>query len=114
MAKAQDTGKSSGLANEKETLTMRVEHLDAKSIDSKSLDSKSAEVRVENLVVSEKETGKNVSSARDLVTEILLVEDDPTQNPWTFRMWFIGIGMSVFAGYVLTLLQILGEAEFIE
>jgi hypothetical protein len=38
------------------------------------------------------------STARELVTEILRVEDDPTVNPWTFRMWFIGIGMSVFAG----------------
>lgn len=41
---------------------------------------------------------KPPTTARDLVTEILLVEDDPTLNPWTFRMWFIGIGMSVFAG----------------
>ena len=38
------------------------------------------------------------ATARELVTEILLVEDDPSVNPWTFRMWFIGIGMSVFAG----------------
>jgi hypothetical protein len=42
--------------------------------------------------------GKNVDSARDLVTEVLAVEDDPSVNPWTFRMWFIGISMSVFAG----------------
>jgi hypothetical protein len=41
-----------------------------------------------------------LQSARDLVTEVLLVEDDPTVNPWTFRMWFIGIGLSVFGGYV--------------
>ena len=40
---------------------------------------------------------KPPSTARDLVTEILRVEDDPTLNPWTFRMWFIGIGISVFA-----------------
>jgi hypothetical protein len=56
-----------------------------------------------------------LATARDLVTEILAVEDDPTavsnfgaqvvkhfsltpiQNPWTFRMWFIGIGISIFA-----------------
>jgi hypothetical protein len=41
-----------------------------------------------------------LKSARDLVTEVLLVEDDPTVNPWTFRMWFIGIGLSVFGGYI--------------
>jgi hypothetical protein len=37
------------------------------------------------------------TTARDIVTEILAVEDDPSQNPWTFRMWFIGIGISIFA-----------------
>jgi hypothetical protein len=42
---------------------------------------------------------KPPTTARDLVAEILLVEDDPTVNPWTFRMWFIGIGISVFAAY---------------
>jgi hypothetical protein len=43
-------------------------------------------------------TVKPPATARELVSEILLVEDDPSVNPWTFRMWFIGIGMSVFAG----------------
>jgi hypothetical protein len=46
----------------------------------------------------DKRKKKPPKTARDLVTEILMVEDDPTVNPWTFRMWFIGIGMSVFAG----------------
>jgi hypothetical protein len=40
---------------------------------------------------------KPPTTAKDLVTEILLVEDDPSLNPWTFRTWFIGIGLSVFA-----------------
>jgi len=59
------------------------------------------EVRTESIDSADepdKEHVKSVSTARDLVTEILLVEDDATQNPWTFRMWFIGLGMSVFAG----------------
>jgi hypothetical protein len=47
---------------------------------------------------SEKSVSKSLSAARDFMKEILLIEDDPTQNPWTFRMWFIGIGMSLFAG----------------
>jgi hypothetical protein len=49
---------------------------------------------------AEKDGGhkKAPSTARDLVSEILAVEDDPTINPWTFRMWFIGIGISVFGG----------------
>jgi hypothetical protein len=29
-------------------------------------------------------------TAKDLVTEVLHVRDDPTLNPWTFRVWFIG------------------------
>jgi hypothetical protein len=41
---------------------------------------------------------KPPTTARELVTEILMVEDDPTLNPFTFRMWFLGIGISVFAG----------------
>jgi hypothetical protein len=47
---------------------------------------------------SEKTVPKSLSAARSFLTEILLVEDDPTQNPWTFRMWFVGIGLSLFAG----------------
>lgn len=39
------------------------------------------------------------ATARELVAEILTLDDDPSVNPWTFRMWFIGIGMSVFAGW---------------
>jgi hypothetical protein len=29
-------------------------------------------------------------TAKDLVTEVLHAEDDPTLNPWTFRVWFLG------------------------
>ena len=31
-----------------------------------------------------------VSTAKDLVTHILHVQDDPSLNPWTFRMFFLG------------------------
>lgn len=41
---------------------------------------------------------KPPSTARELVTEILAVEDDPSLNPFTFRMWFLGVSISVFAG----------------
>jgi hypothetical protein len=37
------------------------------------------------------------TTGREIVAEVLRAEDDPTVNPWTFRMWFIGIGLSVFA-----------------
>ena len=36
-------------------------------------------------------TGKlRVENAEQLVTSVLSVDDDPTLNPWTFRMWFLG------------------------
>lgn len=31
-----------------------------------------------------------VNTAEDLVTRVIDVEDDPTLNVWTFRMWFLG------------------------
>jgi hypothetical protein len=66
------------------------------------LDSEKREVKVDVAESLEQDQGKKPvkppDTARDLVRDILMVEDDPTVNPWTFRMWFIGIGMSVFAG----------------
>jgi hypothetical protein len=43
---------------------------------------------------------KPPSSARDLVAEVLELSDDPTLSPWTFRMWFLGICLSLFASSV--------------
>ncbi|RFU31628.1 hypothetical protein B7463_g4723, partial [Scytalidium lignicola] len=37
-----------------------------------------------------------VGSAEDLVTRVIDLEDDPTQNPWTFRVFFLGLGLSCF------------------
>ncbi len=31
-----------------------------------------------------------VTTAKDLVTHVLHVQDDPSLNPWTFRMYFLG------------------------
>jgi hypothetical protein len=45
---------------------------------------------------------KPPTTARDLVTEVLSVDDDPTLSPWTFRTWFIGLGLSIFAAYALS------------
>lgn len=62
-----------------------------------------------------------VETARDLVTEVLHVEvsttvqthrfladqrqDDPSLNPWTFRVWFTGLGLSCFGGVLATIYQ---------
>ncbi|KAF2401938.1 OPT superfamily oligopeptide transporter [Trichodelitschia bisporula] len=44
-----------------------------------------------------------VETARDLVTEVIHATDDPTLNPWTFRTWFLGIGLSTFGGVLATI-----------
>lgn len=31
-----------------------------------------------------------LETAEDIVTTVIHVDDDPTINPWTFRMFFIG------------------------
>lgn len=91
MDTSQANAKSPYVTRPKEQPSAHVEYLNAKSV---------------TLTVEEvhEDSGPNhpkpPTTARDFVTEILLVEDDPTQNPWTFRMWFIGIGISVFAGWV--------------
>jgi hypothetical protein len=76
--------------------TQHVEYFDSKKVDVNVVERQDSEAS--SLSDEEKIHTKPPSTARDLVTEILAVEDDPTQNPWTFRLWFIGIGMSVFAG----------------
>jgi hypothetical protein len=39
-----------------------------------------------------------LSDERDIATHIISVDDDPSLNPWTFRAFFIGIGLSTFGG----------------
>jgi hypothetical protein len=84
--------------NEKSAAVDRVENIET----SKDSYVKTANVSETTSTSDEEDVMKGPkkppTTARDLVTEILRVEDDPTVNPWTFRMWFIGIGMSVFAG----------------
>jgi hypothetical protein len=80
--------------SEEKSATEHVEYVDPKS-DVESAD------KVENgsSIGDEKKQKKPPSSARDLVSEVLILEDDPSLNPWTFRMWFIGISLSLFAAY---------------
>ncbi|EST04618.1 Oligopeptide transporter, OPT superfamily [Kalmanozyma brasiliensis GHG001] len=42
------------------------------------------------------EDGVVVHNAADIVTQVLSLEDDPSLNPWTFRMWFLGLGLAIF------------------
>ena len=40
--------------------------------------------------------GDVVTTAKDLLTHILHVDDDPSLNPWTFRMFVLGEFIPVF------------------
>lgn len=37
-----------------------------------------------------KGTAAPLQTAEEIVTQVIHVDDDPTLNPWTFRMFFIG------------------------
>ena len=37
-------------------------------------------------------------SEREIATHVISVDDDPSLNPWTFRAWFLGLGLSAFSG----------------
>lgn len=39
-----------------------------------------------------------LDNERELASHVISVHDDPSLNPWTFRSWFIGIGLSAFGG----------------
>ncbi|KAI9845025.1 MAG: hypothetical protein M1838_001929 [Thelocarpon superellum] len=44
-----------------------------------------------------------VATPGEIVTQVLAVDDDPTLNPWTFRMWFLGIGLGLFGSVLATI-----------
>ncbi|KAA1475197.1 OPT superfamily oligopeptide transporter [Dentipellis sp. KUC8613] len=37
-----------------------------------------------------------LQNERDIVTHVISLDDDPTANPWTFRSFFLGLGLSCF------------------
>jgi hypothetical protein len=39
-----------------------------------------------------------IQNERDLATRVFSVDDDPSMNPYTFRAFFLGFGLSVFGG----------------
>ncbi|EXM15621.1 hypothetical protein FOTG_16062 [Fusarium oxysporum f. sp. vasinfectum 25433] len=45
----------------------------------------------------------SIESVEDFVTKVLHADDDPSLNPWTFRMWFIGIGLGIFGAIMETI-----------
>ncbi|EKJ69563.1 hypothetical protein FPSE_10274 [Fusarium pseudograminearum CS3096] len=48
--------------------------------------------------VLKSEPTRPLETAEDIVTNVIHVDDDPTMNPWTVRMFVVGIGLSAFGG----------------
>ncbi|KAH9481332.1 Oligopeptide transporter 5 [Psilocybe cubensis] len=50
-------------------------------------------------VISDQDSGFGVlEDERDIATHVITVADDPSLNPWTFRAFIVGIGLSAFGG----------------
>lgn len=39
-----------------------------------------------------------LQSEREIATHVISVDDDSSHNPWTFRAFFLGLGLSAFGG----------------
>lgn len=70
-----------------------------KSFDAKEEKSYYVEGDIETST-QEAETDENVvlQNEREIATHVISVDDDPSLNPWTFRAFFIGLGLSAFGG----------------
>ncbi|KAH7154454.1 OPT oligopeptide transporter protein-domain-containing protein [Fusarium sp. MPI-SDFR-AT-0072] len=49
-------------------------------------------------IMSSDKVKQPLETAEDIVTHVIQVDDDPTMNPWTIRMFVVGIGLSAFGG----------------
>lgn len=90
MVSEQKPGYSAG---GKSGSTEQLEYIDPKRVDTDSKDGTASDTSREE----DSSRRRPPTTGREIVAEVLRAEDDPTINPWTFRMWFIGIGLSVFA-----------------
>jgi len=67
---------------------------------------------VETATVLDADSEKVVlSTERDIATHIISVDDDSTLNPWTFRAFLIGLGLSTFGGVLGELLRLKFELD---
>lgn len=53
---------------------------------------------VETATTEAESTEAVLQDERDIATHVISVSDDPSLSPWTFRAFFIGIGLSAFGG----------------
>ncbi|KAN0076946.1 OPT oligopeptide transporter domain containing protein [Tylopilus felleus] len=54
-----------------------------------------------------------LNTEREIATHIIPVDDDPSLNPWTFRAFFLGLGLSAFGGTLgtFTFVQTVGVSS---
>ena len=55
---------------------------------------------VEGTSVSDEssEDAEVLHDARELVSHVISIEDDPNLSPWTLRAFILGLGLSTFGG----------------
>ncbi|OAA65854.1 Oligopeptide transporter OPT superfamily [Niveomyces insectorum RCEF 264] len=69
-------------------------------------DDKKAPVVVETIAEEDDLEGNQEPESADndhIALKALHVDDDPTQSPWTFRMFFLGLGLSAFGSALATI-----------
>ncbi|KAG9318821.1 OPT oligopeptide transporter protein-domain-containing protein [Chiua virens] len=73
---------------------------DEKSLekDEKSYYAASADVEAASDSVDDDTPDAVLNSERDIATHVISTDDDPSLNPWTFRAFFLGLGLSAFGG----------------
>ncbi|KAF4614385.1 hypothetical protein G7Y89_g15352 [Cudoniella acicularis] len=54
-----------------------------------------------------------ISDAKDVLTHVIHVDDDPSLSPWTFRAFFLGIGLAVFASVLQEIYYFKPQAIYI-
>lgn len=54
-----------------------------------------------------------LSNERDIATHVISVDDDTTLSPWTFRTFFLGIGLSTFGGVLGEFLRVRFQSSYL-
>jgi hypothetical protein len=67
---------------------------------------------VESANVDARSNEAVLSNERDIATNVISVDDDTTLNPWTFRAFFLGIGLSTFGGVLGELLRVRPQSSY--
>lgn len=57
-----------------------------------------AKAEIQSTADDDSEDGHVLDGARDLITHVISLDDDPSLSPWTFRTLVIGTGLSTFGG----------------